>query len=232
MRHHPVRLGLIATLSLLFAGVARAQDTYKIEPSSDPPPAALAGPIKETLEPKGYRVMDGSGKALATIWLRKGIPASAKPGASKGSILFPFFAEGELLGSIQYAAEGRDYRDQSISPGVYTLRYGIQPMNGDHLGVSLYRDYVLLSAAAKDKEAAALKQKDLEKRSAEVAGSNHPAVLMLLKAPNASGNPTAVMVNDQEKNLWGAVLPLTVSVKGESAPVRSAVQLVVVGMAM
>lgn len=226
--------GGIASLALavLFPLLARGQDSYKIEPSSDSPPPALADAIKATLEPKGFRIADGSGKALATVWLRKAIPASAKPGEPKGAILFPFLAEGELLGAIQYAAEGRDYRDQSIAPGIYTLRYGVQPMNGDHLGVSTYRDYVLLSPSAKDKDAAALKQKDLEKRSAEVAGSNHPSVLMLLKAPGDSATPKAAMVNDQEKNLWGAVLPISVAVKGEAAPAKSAVQLVVVGIAM
>ena len=56
---------------------------------------------------------------------------------------------------LQFATEGHDYRDQPIAKGVYTMRYGLQPVNGDHLGVSTYRDYSLLLPAAKDRIACA-----------------------------------------------------------------------------
>ena len=55
-----------------------------------------------------------------------------------------------MLGALRFPGEGHDYRDQTIAKGVYTLRYGLQPVNGDHLGVSTYRDYALLVPAAKD----------------------------------------------------------------------------------
>src|SRR5262249_21712282 len=126
--------------------------------------------VRAVLADQGYRVVDGQGKPYAEIWLRKAVPASEKPAGPKGALLFPFLAEGELLGALRFPAEGHDNRDQTIAPGVYTLRYGLQPVNGDHLGVSPYRDYALLLPAVKDTALANLPGKRLEERSAESAG--------------------------------------------------------------
>ena len=54
---------------------------------------------------------------------------------------------------------------------------------------------------------------------------------MLTAAPDASpakGEPT--LVRDEEKNTWGVVVPLSLAVDGESAPVTLNVQLIVVGV--
>jgi hypothetical protein len=209
----------------------RAQDDYKVSALKEGAPSALASSIRESLETQGFRVVDGQGKAVVDLWLRKGVPASAKPSGPKGAVLFPILSEGELLGAIRFPKEGHDYRDQSIPAGSYTLRYGLQPINGDHLGVSPYRDFVLLVASAKDTSVASLPQKKLENQSAEAAGSSHPAVLMLLPAPSdAQADPA--MVHDEEKNTWGLSLKLGLAVKGESGPASLPLQLVVVGTAM
>jgi hypothetical protein len=232
MRPHRARSPLAAFALLLASSslsMALAQE-YKVEAMKEPPPSDLAPAIRETLVAEGFKVVDGEGKPYAEIWLRKAVPASAKPGAPSGAILFPFVAEGELLGALRFPDEGHDYRDQTIARGVYTLRYGIQPVNGDHLGVSPYRDYMLLLPAAKDKALANLAKKPLEDRSAESAGTSHPAILMLLKP--ASGAKPGSVVRDQEKDTWGAVLPLKFEVKGSDESVPLNFLLIVVGAAM
>jgi hypothetical protein len=218
--HYPI----VLTLALI---APASQESYKIEAVKEGPPAAVAAGVKGTLEANGYRVVDGQGKALADIWLRKAVPASGKPAGAKGAILFPVLADGELLGVVKFSAEGHDYRDQTIPAGVYTLRYGLQPVNGDHLGVSVNRDYVLLVPAAKDADPADLPRKKLEERSAESTGSSHPAIFLLLAAPEKSASPA--MIHDEAIMTWGAVLSLPLEVKGESSPVALPVQIVVVG---
>jgi hypothetical protein len=229
MQVHRISWALIALLPTAALG----QDSYKIEPLKQAPPPSLAAPIRGVLRAEGYRVLDGQGKTYAEIWLRKAIPASEKPAGNKGAIQFPFLAEGELLGALRFPGEGHDYRDQAIGHGVYTLRYGLQPVNGDHLGVSTYRDYMLLLPAAKDTELANLAKKPLNERSAESAGTSHPSVLILLAAP-ASSSSIPTMVRDQEKDLWGAVIPLPLEVKGAGASVPTPfnVQLILIGAAM
>ena len=191
----------LAVLVLGMAPQATAKDSYKLEKLSEGPPSGLASVVKDTLETHGYRVLDPQGKAFVDVWLRKGAPASAKPAGPKGAVLYPVLAEGELIGAVKFAVEGRDYRDQTVTPGVYTLRYGLQPVNGDHLGVSVNRDYVLLVPASKDVEIADMARKKLESRSAEAVGTTHPGVLLLLAAPEKiPESPT--MANDETLNTW------------------------------
>jgi hypothetical protein len=217
-------------LALWPSAAALAQESYTIARLKEAPPKELSGPVRETLQDDGYKVVDAQGKTYAEIWLRKHVPAKAKPGAAQGQILFPFLAEGELLGALRFPGEGHDYRDQSIGKGVYTLRYGLQPVNGDHLGVSPNRDYMLLLPAGKDATPVNIAKKPLEERSAESAGTSHPAVLMLVAAPASSATAPA-MSHDAEKNTWGAVVPLNLKVKDADAPASVNVQLIVVGVA-
>lgn len=228
----PQRVSLCRLAVVLFAlpTAALAQESYKIEPLKEAPPSDLAGEVRGALAAQGYKVVDGKGKTYAEFWLRKSVPASEKPSGPKGTVQFPFLAEGELLGALRYPAEGHDYRDQSIGKGVYTVRYGLQPVNGDHLGVSPFRDYALLLPAAKDRSLANVPEKPLHERSAEAAGTSHPAVLLLLTAP-AGAAPPAIH-HDPEKNTWGAVVPLNLAVPGSGSAPPVRVQLIVVGAAM
>jgi hypothetical protein len=227
-----IRLFLSGLALTTLNSAARAQEgPYKAEASKDSPPAALTAPIKDVLEARAIQILGADGKPLARVWLRKGIPASARPAGAKGTILFPFLAEGELIGALEFVGEGHDFRDQTVPRGVYTLRYGLQPVNGDHLGVSEFRDYALLIPAAKDTAVAAIPKKTLEKQSSESAGSNHPTILLLVAAPK-DAKPEPATVRDETKNLWGVVLPVSISIKGEAAPVSTNLQLIIVGAAM
>ena len=207
-----------------------AQETLTVQARKQAPPSALAPEIQGTLDGQAYRIQADKGEPFAEIWLRQATPGSEKPGGPKDAVQFPFLADGELLGVLEFGKEGHDYRDQPIAKGVYTMRYGLQPVNGDHLGVSTYRDYVLLLPASKDKAVAPPVRKQLEVRSAESAGTSHPASFLLLMAP-AGAKPEPAMLRDAEKNTWSVVLPLRVRVKGAGEPIVHPVQLVVVGAA-
>lgn len=215
---------------VLVSASALAQDTYKAEAFKAAPPEGVADALKKELAEEGVRVTTSDGKPFAEIWLRKAIPATGKPAGPSAAVQFPILAEGEWIGVVKFVSEGHDFRDQSIPQGVYTLRYGLQPVNGDHLGVSTYRDYGLLLPAAKDKDLAALPKKKLETGSAETAGSSHPAILMMIGVP--SGTKAAPQIlRDDAKNISGAVLVLPLAVPNQKATEPLIVQLVIAGMA-
>jgi hypothetical protein len=220
-------LGLLVCLAI--PSVSPAQDAYKVEVVEQAPPKSYSSEVTSVLEGRAYRVLDDRGEPFVEIWLRKSIPASSKPGAPKGTIQFPFLADGELLGVAQLAEEGHDFRDQPIEKGSYTIRYGLQPVNGDHLGVSPFRDYSLLLPAAVDKTPKAPSRKELEARSAESAGTSHPAIFFMLTAPRGKSAPA--ILHDEEKNRWSVLLPLSVQVSGESEAVTVPVQIIIEGMA-
>jgi hypothetical protein len=222
----------IVLLCFLCGGAtgAFAQESIKVEARKQAPPASLAPDVLGALSAQSIRIQDGQGKDFAEIWLRQSTSCSENPSGPKGAVQFPFLADGELLGVLQFAVEGHDYRDQTIAKGVYTMRYGLQPVNGDHLGVSPYRDYVLLLPAAKDKVLSPPARKQLEEQSAESAGTSHPAAFLLLLAPQGA-KPEPVAIHDSGKNTWSVVLPVRFQVKARSEPVVYPVQLVVVGVA-
>ena len=214
-------------LLVLAASTTVSAQTYKVEEIEAAPPSEVAPEIAATLGAKAYRISAEGGEPLAEIWLRKAIPASAKPAAAKGTVQFPFLAEGELLGVARLVDEAGDYRDQAIHSGVYTMRYGLLPVNGDHLGVSPFRDYALLLPADKDKSVAALPRKKLEDGSMEASGTSHPAIFSMLAAP---ADAKVSMSHDEEKDAWSVALPLSLTVPGEPEPIRHPVSLIVLGI--
>ncbi len=225
------RLILISAIASL-PSIALAQGPFKAEVLKEAPPAGLSAAVKAELASQGYRVVNAEGKPFVDVWLRKGTPVTAKPSGPNGTVQFPVIAEGTLLGAARYTATGQDYRDQPVKPGIYTLRYGLQPQNGAHLGVSDFRDYALLLPGAKDVGIAAIEAKPLGERSAEAVGTSHPGVLMLLTAPEPAKANAPAVVEDAQKNTWGLVISLTLVVKGDPAPAALDVQLIVSGAAM
>ena len=112
------------------------------------------------------------------VWFRTSLPAGAK--SAEESVTLPTIPHGTLLGVIRFAAQGADRRGQPIKPGVYTLRYSLQPLNGDHLGVSPQRDFLVLVPAGDDKDLNATPNFDaLMAMSRKASGTPHPAVLSM-----------------------------------------------------
>jgi len=213
-----MRSTLVTTaLLVLVSFPAAAQAEHTVEKLSSPAPESLSADVRSQLNGDGWVISD-NGKPLLKIWLRKSVPAMSKPAGPKGNVLFPFLAEGELLAAVEAIAEIGDYRDQPIAPGVYTFRYGLQPVNGDHLGTSPFRDYGCLIPSTIDQKPAALTKKVLEKQSAEAAGSSHPAIMMFL-AVEGEGEAGAV-VRDDANDRTSVVLPLNVEAEGGTSPFK------------
>lgn len=225
-----IRTRSIAVAFVLLASSAgRAQDAYKVERGKEAPPSDLPASIAEVLAPEGYRILKPDGKPLADLWLRKAIPARTRPAGPEGAVQFPFLVPGELLGAIRYHDEGHDYRDQAIVPGTYTIRFGLHPVNGDHLGVSPFRDYGLLVPASLEKGPGTIGPKELEHDSAEAAGTNHPAVLLLTSVTGSSSPGGAF--RDDSKGFSGIVLPLSLKVDDEPVSEPYPVGLIYDGVA-
>jgi len=140
-----------------------------------PPPAALAKPIAAKLAPGGVRVALSKSSAQLDFWWVAALPLRA--GAAELS--WGGVEEGTLVGAVNIPAVYRDMRGRVIKPGVYTLRYGLQPANGDHLGVSPYREFLLLSPAEIDPDPAPRGHDGTIEISRLTVGGSHPAVLSM-----------------------------------------------------
>jgi len=205
------RFFLLLFGALLAASMLLAQD-YKLEPittAASGLPAAYAA----LMETGGYRITGPSGP-WCEIWFRKSIPAGAKPGDS--AIVFPI-AQGTLLGILRFPAAGADRRGQTIQPGVYTLRYGLQPVDGAHVGVAPQRDFALLTPIAGDADPNALPGFDaLVQMSTKASGTPHPAVLSI-ETPAGSTFPAVTKEGDHDwvLNVKIGNLPFAIIVAGK-----------------
>jgi len=216
---------VMACSLLVICGSLRAE--FKSQAQSGPVPDSVASEIRGVLAKAGWEVLGDDNKPLLKIWFSDKVKATAKPDGPKGNVLFPFLSEGELLGVVEVISQIGDYRDQPIAPGLYTLRYGLQPVNGDHLGASRYRDFGLLVPAKKDKKPEALTKKSLEHDSAEAAGTSHPAIMMFL--PPGEGAKAGQIVRDDPNDRTSLVIPVGLNVDGTKASIL--IQWVVSGRA-
>ena len=192
------------------SGALLADERYRAEPLKGPIPEevakALAKPVAKTLAPVGIRVLDEKGEPYVDLWLRKHVDLQKDPGGL--GIDYGFLQEGSLLGAVRFHKKTKDFRRTRFDAGVYTMRKVTQPEDGDHLGVSESRDFVLLCGAKEDVQPAPLAAKDIVKFSQNVNGSKHPTIYYLVKLfdPPKSKKPT--MVEDQDLEYW--VLDVTV----------------------
>lgn len=164
------------------AGAAFSQ--YKVEPAGAPPPD-VPGPILATLQKDGFKVSGGSGPAVCEIWFRSTAPSGPK--TTEEAVSLPTIPQGALLGVLRFPGRGSDRRGQTIKTGVYTLRYSLQPVNGDHQGVAPQRDFLVMVPVTDDTKTDTIPNiEDLMKMSRKASGTPHPAILSMSSSSNAT----------------------------------------------
>ena len=182
------RLSLV--LLLLFAFVFSAPAQYTVEPAGPCSAEGVSDAVKASLESDGYRVKDSGGAVYVEIWLRKEIPTEKPPEPPRGTD-FPSLVPGTMVGVIRYAKAGADFRGQQIKPGVYTMRFNVQPEDGDHQGASPRRDHLLLGPVAVDQDPTSKpKFEAAVELSTKVSGTKHPAVLFLASPESGAKFPS------------------------------------------
>jgi len=76
------------------------------------------------------------------------------------------------------------------------MRHALMPADGNHMGASPFRDFVLLAPVDADKDLAAdLKYDDAVALSRKATGTNHPAVYPMLAPESVS---EAVVSKDEQ----------------------------------
>jgi hypothetical protein len=146
------------------------------------------------------RFLDAEGKPLAEVWMAKALTGQANP-SSSGDILYGSVDPGAFVGVLHYPNGGSDFRGQTIKSGFYTLRYDLIPQDGNHMGVSQYRDFLLLVPVAQDTDPTQpLKFEDVVKLSRKSSGTSHPAVLCMDPADAVSGKTLPAAFQDDSSN--------------------------------
>ena len=189
----------------VLTGVAHAQT---LAPASlpAPPPAELAVPIKGELQKSGFKVT--AGDVTLEFWWSNAVKMTAE-GEGWDDV-----DSGTLVGAVRITGNFKEIRGKPVKAGVYTLRYGLQPQNGDHLGISTFREFLLLSPAAVDQDPKTTGFDGAVALSKQTIGTSHPAALSL-DPPVASEAPLSTYTNDQGHK--GVVFDVPRSINGKPA---------------
>ena len=209
----PFAIALIAAQATFAAGP-------KIEAIGAFADSAASDALKKSLDSKGWRVSLDDG-AYCDLWLGSAV-VTGKTDAS--GAVYTSLAESALVGVITFAKATTDFRGQSVKAGSYTLRYALHPTDGNHMGISPIRDFLVMVPVAMDPNPdAKFKFEELTKMSTKVTGTNHPGVLSLVqidKAPAApmvaSDESNHVVISAAAKSQSGAVLPISFVIKGHA----------------
>jgi hypothetical protein len=203
------------SLILFFAlpAVMIAQDgSYSIKISAHSPPKEIDPAIAKLLSPDAIQLLNNQGKTVAELWFRREIPGEATAEQIKNGLTYRELKQTEVLGAVRFDQDWTDYRKQKIKSGVYTLRLGFQPQDGDHTGVSQFTEFLLLIAAGKDTRPDLMEPKDMIEASTKTMGTSHPGVLMLFPNNMPAGAPQLV---SKENNHWVLNLKDDVAVNGK-----------------
>jgi hypothetical protein len=145
-------------------------------------PKEVSDAIRQTLQSKAVQLIE-SDKAIYEFWWRREIPLKPKADAKSLSSI----AETTLLGIVSVGKGQRDYKDNEIPEGTYTVRFGLQPQDGDHLGSAEYPYFTVLIPVKSDTEVNGIKTyKAMVKASGKDTSTGHPIVLSL--RPASSGD--------------------------------------------
>lgn len=217
------RLVVFSVALIMAVSVAAfAQDTYKIEATKGLPGGDVSQAVQSSLQPQGESLMDSSGKALCEVWLRKDLQAAATPDSS-ANVLYGKIDQGSLVGVVHFTDATKDYRGQAIKAGYYTLRYELVPTDGNHMGVSQYRDFLLLVPAAKDTDdTKPVTFNDAVKLSRDSTDTGHPGVMMMDSVSDTVKTFPAVFQDysqdwalQMEAEVGGQKLPLAIVLVGQ-----------------
>jgi hypothetical protein len=176
---------LCGVLILLLAAAPAVANGVTVSTHANEAPADIAAPVKALLAPGGATAKVGEN--TIEFWWVKSLESKSKDWSGVG--------EGSLVGAMKISAPFRDIRGRTLKGGTYLLRYGLQPQNGDHLGVSPHREFLLATPAAEDLSPESLGHEgavDLAKKS---IGISHPAVLSL-DPPVSTASPLTVAQTD------------------------------------
>ena len=130
-------------------------------------------------------MLDGD-KPAYEFWFCNEIPLQAKPESVARGL--DALKQATLLGAVSVPKAKRDYRDDELAAKVYTLRFALQPQDGNHLGTAEFNYFAVLVPAKLDPKPDGITEyKRLVKTSARETSSDHPVIMSLRPVSSDAG---------------------------------------------
>jgi hypothetical protein len=178
-------LPILASMVLLGAATSTTASALTLKFVDKAPPAQLDPAIRANLQSKAVQLLNGD-KPVYEFWWCSEVPLQAKPASLLKAL--DSLGQAELIGAVQVHGDQRDYRDDELRAGVYTMRFAFQPQDGNHLGTSEFSYFAVLTPAKLDtKPDGIANYKALVKASSKETATEHPLILSLRPASSDVG---------------------------------------------
>jgi hypothetical protein len=195
-----IPLCLFGTALVFFATAQEAEFVIKAEKTAVPKDVNES--IAKLLSSEAVRFLDAKENLICEVWLRKDVPSEATDAQVKNGLTYRELKETTVLGVVRVAQNWIDYRKQKVKAGVYTLRLGFQPMDGDHSGTSDSLDFCVLVKADKDTKPDLMEPKALIEASMKSIETGHPAVFMLFPNSKPGDKPQLAKRTSKDNPHW------------------------------
>ncbi len=206
-------LAFAAVCALSMSAPLLADEPAMLSVAAAKPPVEVAEPIRAALDDKVLRLSTGD-KPFFEFWFRKQLPLAKKP--TGGTLALDTMTEGIVLGVLRVDTERRDFRDEELPSGIYVVRLGIQPEDGNHQGVAPTRTFALLIPARQDTKLEPVPHKELMKAAAAINAAKHPSNLNLQPVDDISGDfPRLAERNDGQHKVVLLKLPARIAESGD-----------------
>jgi hypothetical protein len=197
-----------------------AQEAVRVTVAAAEPPEEVAEPIRKVLNHQAVSLADGE-STFFQFWFRNELPLAQSP--SGGTLALGTLQEGTVLGVLKVISERYDFRDEEIPAGVYVLRFGIQPEDGNHLGVAPTRTFALLIPSQGDTQVDPVEHDALMEAAAVINAAGHPSSLNLQPIEQADGAfPRVDEHNDGQHKVLLLQLPARLSTGGDATKLNVA----------
>ena len=174
---------LLATLVLCTCAASAADLALKVTDKA--PPTEINESIRSLLQPKAVQLLDGD-KPVVELWLAKELTFQSKP--TSPATALDALKQTTVLGAASFLSARKDYREDEIARGVYTVRFAQQQQDGNHLGTAEFTSFAVLVPAKLDAGPDAIKDyKQLVNTSSKETSTDHPMVISLRPVNSAEG---------------------------------------------
>jgi hypothetical protein len=131
-----------------------------------------------------------------------------------------------LIGAVNVPSAQRDYRDDEMAAGAYTMRFALQPQDGNHLGSAEFLYFAVLTPVKFDTKLDGIADyKQLVKASSKQTTTDHPVILSL-RPPSAEA-PDAPKLVEPAAEHKSVLLKLPAKAGADTVPL--AFEIVVEG---
>jgi hypothetical protein len=184
--------GLSIVLGVVNSAWARAQVPYSMEPVELKASAQLPKALADALDPQGSVVFtseNGERMNICEIFWAKSVAEQNVP-AGSSKLIYGNLKPRSFVGMIHFMPGAdqeyrKDYKEQKLKAGYYTMRYGVLPAGiGEHGPEP--GDFVVLTPSALDRDSTrVLPSSELVRLSRVASHSKEPAVMSLVEVTTA-----------------------------------------------